>query len=99
MTVGGIGKSISQLGKFTYSFYIICLLKYFHIKIFARVKQKIIYLIPCEHRQFWQLSQLHDFSINAVVNLFIPERLKIPEAHSEPSQTSKMELFAEMVNS
>ena len=75
------------------------LLTYFHIKIFARVKQNIIYLIPCEHRQFWQLSQLDDFSINAVANLFIPERLKIPEAHSEPSQTSKMELFAEMVNS
>ena len=98
MTVGGIGKSISQLRKFTYSFYI-CLLTYFHIKIFARVKQKIIYLIPCEHRQFWQLSQLDDFSINAVANLFIPEKLKIPEAHSEPSQISKMEPFAEMVNS
>ena len=41
---------------------------------------------------------LDDFAINAITNLFFHGRLKIPEMYSEPNQTSKMELFAKIVN-
>ena len=58
-----------------------------------------IYLtcIPHENKPFWQLRQLDEFAINAVANLYVHERLKIPEAYSEPSRTSKIELFANLV--
>ena len=46
---------------------------------------------------FWQLSRLNEFAINAIANLFLYERLKIPEAYAEPSRTSEMELFANIV--
>ena len=42
--------------------------------------------------------QKYDFAINAIANIFVHERLNIPELYSEPSQTSNMELFAEIVN-
>ena len=51
-------------------------------------------LIPREDKPFWQLRRLDDF-INATVNRFIYERLKIPDAHSETSRTY-MELFAKI---
>ena len=37
--------------------------------------------------------------ISVPSNLFVHEGLKIPEAYSEPSQTSKIEIFAKIVNS
>ena len=37
--------------------------------------------IPREHRSFWQVSRLDDFTIDAIANLFLRERLKIPEAN------------------
>ena len=46
---------------------------------------------------FWQLSRLNEIAINTIANLFLHERLKIPEAYSEPSRTSEMELFANIV--
>ena len=42
--------------------------------------------------------QKYDFAINAIANIFVHERLNIPELYSEPSQTSNMKLFAEIVN-
>ena len=60
--------------------------------------KKYLICIPREHKSFWQLSQLDDFIKNTVSNLFVHERLKIPEAYSEPSQTSKIELFAKIIN-
>ena len=78
-------------------FYIICLLMYFHIKIFVGVQQKVSTCVPCEHKPFWNLSSLDDFTINAIANLFVYERLKIPEANSELSRTSETELFADLV--
>ena len=69
------------------AFYIICSLIYFHIKIFVRVKQKVLTCIVREYKPFWQLSRLDDFNIN-----------KIPNGYSEPSRTSKIELFAKKVD-
>ena len=79
-------------------FYITCLLTYLHIKIFVHIKQKYLTCIPCENKPFWQLSQLNYFSIKTIANIFVQERLKIPEAYSEPRGTVKIELFAKMVN-
>ena len=61
------------------------------------IKQKNLTCIPREHKPFWQLSRLNDFVINTIAHLFIRERLNIPEAYSEPSITSKMELFPKIV--
>ena len=78
-------------------FYIICLLKYFCIKIFVCLKQNLPYFESLrEQKPFWQLSRLDDFTINAIVNFFIYERLKISEAYSELSRASNMELFAKI---
>ena len=82
---------------YIFVFYIICLLMYFHIKIFVGVQQKVSTCVPREHKPFWNLSPLDDFTINAIANLFVHERLKIPEANSELSQTSKIELFADLI--
>ena len=79
--------------------YIICSLTYFHIKIFAHVKEKHLTCIPYEHQPFWQLSRLDDLAINATAKHLVYGRLKMPEAYSEPSQTSKIDLFAKVVNS
>ena len=38
-----------------------------------------------------------DFAITAITNLFAHERLKMSEAYSEPSRTSKMDLSANLV--
>ena len=62
------------------------------------LSQKYVTFIPHEHKPIWQLSQLDDFTINATANVFVHERMKIPEANSETSQTSKMRLFAKIVN-
>ena len=78
-------------------FYIICLLTYIHVKIFVRVKQKILLCIPRRHNSFCQLCRLDYFAINAIANLFVHEKLKISDASSEPSPTSKMELFVNLV--
>ena len=51
------------------------------------------------HFSFWQLRRLDYFTTNTIANFFVYERLKIPEAYSEPSRTPKMELFGKMVNS
>ena len=53
-------------------------------------------LIPRERKPFWQLRRLGDVPINAIANLYIYEKLKIPETYSEPSRKSKMELFAKI---
>ena len=66
--------------------YIICsltttsILKYLYV-----LSKKYLTLIPREHKPIWQLPRLDDFSINAIANLFINERLKIPETYLEPS--------------
>ena len=53
--------------------------------------------MPCENKLFWQLSQLDGVTINAVASPFLHERLKVPEAYSELSRTSKIELFAKIL--
>ena len=60
--------------------------------------KKCLICIPCEHKSFWQSGQLDGFIINLVAILFLHERLKIPEAYSEPSQKSKLELFPKIIN-
>ena len=67
-------------------------LKYLYV-----FSKKYLTCIPCEHKSFRQLSWLDDSTFIAIANLFVHERLKIPEAYSEPSRTSKMELFAKMI--
>ena len=62
------------------------------------LSKKYIFCIPREHKPFRQLRRLNYFTIDAIANLFVQERLKISQAHSEPSQTSKMGLFANIVN-
>ena len=57
------------------------------------LNKKYLTCIPCEHRPFWQLNRLNDFTTETIANLFVHERLKIAEAYSESSGTSKMELF------
>ena len=63
------------------------------------LNKKYLTCISCEHKPFWQLSRLDNFTIDVIANLFVHERLKIPEAYSDPSQTSKTELLAKIVNS
>ena len=63
-------------------FYIVCLLTYSHIKIFAWA-----FLINTNNFVSSILSHLIDFAISVVANLLLQERLKIPEAYSKPSQT------------
>ena len=58
--------------------------------------KKCLTSVPREHKPFCQLSRLDDFAINAIVNLFVHEGLKIPEAYSKASRISKMELFANL---
>ena len=62
------------------------------------LNKKYLTLITRERKSFWQLRQLDDFTINAVSNLSVHERLNISEAYSESIRTSKMELFGKMVN-
>ena len=73
-------------------FYIIYLLTCFHINIFVRA-----FHVNTNHFVWFILTRLDDFAISAIANIFVPERLKIPEAYSEPSETSKFELFANLV--
>ena len=61
------------------------------------LSKKYLTCFPCEHKPFLQLSQLDEFVINAIANHFVHEKIKIPEAYSEPSPTSRMELFANIV--
>ena len=58
------------------------------------LSKKYLTLIPRESKLFWHLRRLDEAPINVIANLYIHERLKIPETYSEPSQKSKMELFA-----
>ena len=67
--------------------------------MFVHLKKKYLNCIPRERKPFWLLTGLDDFTINAIAKLFVHERLKIPEAYSEPSRTSKMELFTNLVYS
>ena len=60
------------------------------------LNKKYLTCIPCEHRPFWQLNRLNDFTTETIANLFVHERLKIAEAYSESSGTSKIKLFSEM---
>ena len=55
--------------------------------------KKCLTCIPRKHKSLWHLNRLTDFTINAFANLFAHERMKIPEAYSEHSQTCKMELL------
>ena len=50
-----------------------------------------------EHKPFWELSWSDHFAIDTIPNHFVHERLTVPEAYSEPSQTSKIELSANLV--
>ena len=54
--------------------------------------------IPREHKPFCLVHfKSVDYAISAAANLLLYERLKIPVAYSKPSQTSKMELFTNLV--
>ena len=68
------------------------ILKYLYV-----LNKKYFTCIPREHKPFLQLNRLDEFDINAIANLFVHERLKVPEAYSESSRTSRMELFANLV--
>ena len=59
------------------------------------LSKKDLTYIPRERKSFWQLHRLDDFAINANAQLFVHERLEIPEPYTEPIRTSKMELLAE----
>ena len=61
------------------------------------LSKKYLTCIPCECKPFLQLSLLDKFVINAIANFCIHEKMKIPEAYSEPSPTFRMELFANLV--
>ena len=69
-----------------------CLLTYFHIEIFV-----CAFFVNTNHFVWSILSRLDDFAISTIANIFLHERLTIPEAYSEPSQTSKKVLFANLV--
>ena len=64
------------------------------------IKQKISYLHALWTQTILVVKSIkwHDFAINAIAILFVHERLNIPEAYSETSWASKMELFAKIVN-
>lgn len=62
------------------------------------LRKKYLTWTRCEHKAFWELSRLDDFTIKGIANL-VHERLKIREAYLEPIQTSKMNLFLKTVNS
>ena len=47
------------------------------------LSKKYMTCIPSEYS--WQLTHLGGFTLDAIANLFIHERLKIAEAYSEPS--------------
>ena len=70
-----------------------CMLKNLHV-----LNKHYLTCIPREHKPLGQLTRLDDFTINAIANLYIHERLKILEAYSETSQTSEIVLFAKIVN-
>ena len=72
-------------------FYIICLLTY--VKYVYVLNIFFAFLV---NTTISRLSRVDNFTINSVANLFVHERLKIPEAYSEPSRTFKMELFAKI---
>ena len=74
-------------------FYII-----FSFAYFERIKQKDILLAFLLNKNR-QLNQLDHFTINTIANLFVHERLKMPETYSEHSWTSKMELLVKIANS
>ena len=61
------------------------------------LSKKYLICISRQRKTFWKVSRLDDFVINAIANLFVHDRLKIPEAYSEPSRRSKMELFVNLV--
>ena len=52
------------------------------------LSKKYLTQIPREQKPFCHLSQLDDFTINTTAKLLVHEKLKIPEAYSESSQTS-----------
>ena len=84
----------SQWCTFTYS----CFLSFFRehtsiLKYLYVLNKKYLTCIFREHKPFRQLSRSNDFTTDAVANLSVHERRKIPEAYSEPSRISKMELF------
>ena len=78
-------------------FYIICLLIYFYIKMPVCAKKKFLTCISRKCKPFWQLSQLNDFTTIAIAKLFVHEKLNIPEACSETSQSSKTGICAKIV--
>ena len=42
------------------------------------------------------VNRLDDFTINAIANIFVHERLKITKTYSERSRTDKTELLTEI---
>ena len=66
------------------------MLTFFHIKISVRA-----FLMNTNHLVWSILSRLEDLAINTIANLFLHERLWIPEAYSD----IKMEIFANSVSS
>ena len=79
------------------AFSIISLITYFHIKIFYVFSKKYVIFIPCEHKSFWQFSQLDEFINNEAPNLFTYGRLNIRQWYSEPSKIPKRKPFAKVI--
>ena len=63
------------------------------------LSKKCLACISRKHKPFLQLSRLDKFTINAIANFFVHEKMKIPEVYSEHSRTSRMELFVNLVYS
>ena len=59
---------------------------------------KVFRFFPFECKPFCQQSQLDEYTINVIANLFVLERPNIPEAFPEPTQISKVELLAEIAS-
>ena len=70
------------------------MLKYLYVS-----RKKCFTCIPCQYKPLQKLTRLDNFALNGIGNLFVCERLKLLEAYSEPSWTSKMALFAKIFNS
>ena len=62
------------------------------------ISKNYLTYISCERKPFSQLSRLSYFNIKTIANLFVHKKPKILEWYSEPSRTSKMELFAKIVD-
>ena len=90
----GLHRSNSQRFTFTYS----CFTPTFILEYLYVLGKKYLTCIPHEYKPFLQLSELNHFTTDAVENFFRSWKAKDAREYSEPSRTSKTELFAKMVN-